>query len=44
LHLSATDPVTFAGIAPLFRLGALAASCLPARRATPIEPMAELRV
>ena len=43
-HISATDPATFAGIALLFLVVALAASYIPARRAARIDPMAALRV
>lgn len=43
-RVSTTDPATFAGAALLFLLAALAASYIPARRATRIDPMAALRV
>jgi predicted permease len=43
-HVSETDPATFAGVALLFLFVALAASYIPARRATRIDPMAALRI
>ena len=43
-RMRATDPATFAIIALLFLLVALLASCIPARRATHIDPMSALRV
>jgi putative ABC transport system permease protein len=42
-EVSATDPTTFGAIAILFVLVALAASYIPARRASRIDPMAALR-
>ncbi len=42
-HVSATDPVTFVGVALLFAGVALLASFIPARRAARIDPMAVLR-
>lgn len=38
-----TDPITFGGVAITLGLAALLATCVPARRATRIEPMAALR-
>jgi predicted permease len=43
-QIGATDPATFAGIALLFILVAVAAGYFPARRATQIDPMAALRI
>ena len=45
LHgLSPTDPVTFGGIALILAIVALAASYIPARRATRTDPIEALRV
>jgi putative ABC transport system permease protein len=41
--VNATDPVTFIAVALLFILIAVAASYLPARRASGIDPLATLR-
>jgi ABC-type lipoprotein release transport system permease subunit len=43
-HTSAVSPATFAGVALISILAALAASYIPAHRATRIDPTEALRI
>jgi len=41
--VSATDPLTFAGVTAVFLVIAVLASCIPAYRASRVDPMVALR-
>jgi ABC-type lipoprotein release transport system permease subunit len=42
-NVSATDPLSFVGTAAFLALVAIAASCIPARRAASVDPIEALR-